>query len=56
MMFYDWCECVRSVLGATKHSSAIVLTLGNKDVFDNTLCEWNVTKRNSCVQLNITAD
>ena len=30
MMFYDWCECVMSVLGTTKHSSAIVLTLGNK--------------------------
>ena len=23
MMFYDWCECVMSVLGTTKHSSAI---------------------------------
>ena len=30
MMFYDWCECVMSVLGTTKHSSATVLTLGNK--------------------------
>ena len=27
MMFYDWCECVMSVLGTTKHS-----TLGNKVV------------------------
>ena len=32
MMFYDWCECVMSVLGTTKHSSAIILTLGNKVV------------------------
>ena len=30
MMFYYWCEWVMSVLGTTKHSSAIVLTLGNK--------------------------
>ena len=30
MMFYDWRECVVSVLGTTKHSSATVLTLGNK--------------------------
>ena len=32
MMFYDWCECVMSILGTTKHSSATVLTLGNKVV------------------------
>ena len=32
MMFYVWCECEMSVLGTTKHSSAIVLTLGNKVV------------------------
>ena len=30
MVFYVWCECVMSVLGTTKHSSATVLTLGNK--------------------------
>ena len=30
VMFYDWCECVVSVLGTTKHSSATVLTLGKK--------------------------
>ena len=30
MMFYDWCECVMSALGTTKHSSASILTLGNK--------------------------
>ena len=32
LMFHDWCECVTSVLGTTKHSSQAisVLTLGNK--------------------------
>ena len=28
-MFYDWSECVMSVLGTTKIPRAIVLTLGN---------------------------
>ena len=32
MMFYDWRECVMSVLGTTKIPSAIVLTLGNEVV------------------------
>ena len=30
MMFYDRCGCLMSVLGTTKHSRAIVLTLGNE--------------------------
>ena len=34
-MFYVWCECVMSVLGTTKHSSATVLTLGNKVILYN---------------------
>ena len=32
MMFYDCCECVMSVPGTTKHSTATVMTLGNKVV------------------------
>ena len=32
MMFYVWCKCVMSVLGTTKYSLWIVLTLGNKVV------------------------
>ena len=32
MVFYDWTECVMSVLGTTKIPRAIVLTLGNKVV------------------------
>ena len=38
-MFYDWSECVMSVLGTTKHSSCIsVLTLGNKDILYCIFC------------------
>ena len=32
MRFYDCLKCVMSVLGTTKHSSATVLTLGNRVV------------------------